>query len=428
MSLTDRAIEPRTDVPNPFDGEFWVRDAAEIDIDLAGLRAQGPMFLPEPDDEQSPIPAGPGAWLFTDYESIVHISRRPEIFSSSKGIGITDQPLGEDGEVQFNSIIGMDDPKHAKQRRVVSKGFTPRMLGRLNESVQAIATAIVDDIIDKGEVDFVVDVAARLPLKIVCDLMGIPEEKYQAVFDFTNVILGATDPEFMPEGEDIFTATLHASLGLVQIMEEVAESKKGGDGTDLTSVLLNAEADGDVLTHDELAGFFILLTVAGNETTRNALAWGLKLLTDHPDQRDLLLSDFETVIPSAVEEIVRVASPVTYMRRTATEDTEVNGATIREGDKVCMMYLAANRDESVFEDPLRFDVLRTPNNHLGFGGPGPHFCLGAHLARREITVMLRELFNRVPDLQAAGEPQLLRSSFIHGVKHLQASFTAGGSA
>jgi methyl-branched lipid omega-hydroxylase len=211
-------------------------------------------------------------------------------------------------------------------------------------------------------------------------------------------------------------------------MDEVAEAKRGGDGTDLTSMLVNAELEDDRLTHGDLASFFILLVVAGNETTRNAISWGLKYLTDNPDQRAIWQDDFEGVAPTAVEEIVRIwpaRSPTCAAPPPRTPSC--GGTQIQAGDKLAMFYLAANRDEDVFDDPLRFDVRRSPNNHVGFGGPGPHFCLGAHLARREITVMFRELFRRVPDIEASGEPELLASSFIHGVKHLPASFTPGGA-
>ncbi len=253
--------------------------------------------------------------------------------------------------------------------------------------------------------------------------MGIPASYYQEVFDCSNVILGAGDPEYVPPGGDILSAILEAGVTLQSIMNEVAESKVGKDGDDLTSKLVNAELEDDKLSSGDLASFFILLVVAGNETTRNAIGWGLKYLTDNPEQRKIWESDFDKVSPTAIEEIVRLASPVTYMRRTATQDTVIRGNEIKAGDKVCMFYLAANRDEDVFDDPLKFDVLRHPNNHVGFGGPGPHFCLGAHLARREITVIFRELFNRLPDIQASGEPDPLAASFIHGVKHLPASFT-----
>ncbi|MBT8206767.1 MAG: cytochrome P450, partial [Acidimicrobiia bacterium] len=214
-----------------------------------------------------------------------------------------------------------------------------------------------------------------------------------------------------------------AGAALAELMTEVAESKRGGDGTDLTSILVNAELDGEKLDHSEIASFFILLAVAGNETTRNAISWGLHYLTENPDQRARWQADFEALAPTAVDEIVRLASPVSFMRRTATEDTTLGGVSIAKGDKLAMYYLAANRDEVLFPDPLRFDVGRNPNRHIGFGGPGPHFCLGAHLARREITVMFRELFRRLPDIEASGPPEVLQSNFIHGIKHLPTTFT-----
>ncbi len=410
-------------LPNPIMPDFWVRPQPDIEADLARLRAEGPVsFHPEPEiDIDAPIVQGPGCWVVTRHADILEMSKNPKTFCSGQGITVLDSPP-EFNEF-FASMIAMDDPRHARLRRLVSAGFTPRMLARLEDSVQERASAIVDEICERGEVDFVVDVAAALPLEIVCDLMGIPRSQYRFVFDQSNVILGAADPEYVPEGHDILHAILDAGGALAQLMDEVATSKQGGDGDDLTSILVNAEVEGDRLSHADLASFFILLVVAGNETTRNAISWGMSYLTDNPDQRAIWEADFEGVAHSAVEEIVRLASPVTYMRRTATEDTVLGGQDIAAGDKLAMFYLAANRDEDVFDDPYRFDVLRSPNPHCGFGGPGPHFCLGAHLARREITVMFRELFSRLPDIEATGEPDLLLSSFIHGVKHLPASFT-----
>ena len=409
---------------NPYIDEFWLRPEAEIQADLDRLRAESRvMFLPEPEvPEEIPLPRGPGAWLLTGYDEILQVSKQPEIFSSASGITLLDQPP-EFNEF-FASMIAMDDPRHAKLRRVVSAGFTPRMLKRLEDSVQELAASIVDDVAERGEVDFVVDVAAALPLKIVCELMGIPDSQYEYVFERTNIILGAGDPEYVPEGGDLLTAILTAGGDLAALMHEVAAAKKGGDGTDLTSQLINADLGEDQLTEADVASFFILLVVAGNETTRNAISWGLKFLTDNPEQRALWAEDFEGRANGAIEEIVRMASPVTYMRRTATRDTELGGQAVAAGDKVAMFYLAANRDPAVFENPHRFDILR-PNDppHVGFGGPGPHFCLGAHLARREILVMFRQLFKRLPDIHATGEPELLRSSFIHGIKHLPASFS-----
>ena len=409
--------------PNILNAEFWVRPQNLIEKELASYRSDHPVcFVPEPQmPAGSPIPQGPGSWILTKHEDILHASRNPEIFSSAQGITILDSPP-EFNEF-FSSMIAMDDPRHARLRRIVSQGFTPRMLNRLEDSVQEVASEIIDNVQEKGEIDFIVDIAAALPLKIVCDLMGIPASYYQEVFDCSNVILGAGDSEYVPPGGDILTAILEAGITLQSIMNEVAESKVGKGGDDLTSKLVNAELEDDKLSTGDLASFFILLVVAGNETTRNAIGWGLKYLTDNPEQRKIWESDFDTVAPTAVEEIVRLASPVTYMRRTATKDTLVRGKQIQVGDKVCMFYLAANRDEDVFEDSQKFDVLRNPNPHVGFGGPGAHFCLGAHLARREITVIFRELFRRLPDIKASGEPESLAASFIHGVKHLPATFT-----
>jgi len=408
------------ELPNPIMRHFWLRSENEIDSDLALLRREHPVsFQPEEVIEASPLPTGPGYWAVTRYHDIVHMSAHPEIFSSASGITVLDTPP-EFNEF-FSSMIAMDDPRHARLRRIVSAGFTPRMLGRLEDNVQSIATEIVDGLEGRAEIDFVIDVAAALPLRIVCELMGIPSSEFGFVFDQTNIILGVSDPEYVPADGDMLGALLTAGGNLAELMKSVAQAKAGGDGTDLTSVLVNADLDDDRLEAADLASFFILLTVAGNETTRNAISWGLKYLTDHPDQRAVWAQDFEEVAPTAVEEIVRLASPVTYMRRTATSDTELGGQTIREGDKLAMFYLAANRDEDAFENPHRFDVLRSPNHHLGFGGPGPHYCLGAHLARREITVMFRELLSRYPDIHATGPPDQLMASFIHGVKHLNAA-------
>ena len=410
------------DPRNPIHNVFWKRHRSEVEEDLGRLRAQPLTFLPGfkfyGDLESIRVP---GAWVVSRLAPILEVSRNPQIYSSASGITINDFP--PEFNEYFNSIIAMDDPRHARLRRLVSAGFTPRMLARLEDSVRDQARLIVDEVCERGECDFVTDVAARLPLRIVCDLMGIPASQHDFVFDQSNVVLGAGDSEYVPEFGDLITAILTAGGALAQLMDDVAESKVGVDSGDLTSILVNAEVDGERLTRAELASFFVLLVVAGNETTRNAISWGLVYLTDHPDQRRIWTEDFEGTAPSAVEEIVRIASPVTYMRRTALCDTELEGRRIDEGDQVVMHYLCANRDESTFADPLAFDVRRDPNPHVGFGGPGPHYCLGAHLARREIKVMFRELFSRIGDIRATGEPDLLASSFIHGIKHLPAEFT-----
>ena len=414
------ATEP--DPHNPIHNVFWRRRRGEVEEDLARLRSQPITFFPgfQFADGLAGIKT-PGAWVVPRHAGILEVSRSPQTYSSARGVTINDFP--PEFNEYFNSIIAMDDPRHARLRRLVSAGFTPRMLARLEDSVRDQASTIVDEVCERGECDFVTDVAARLPLRIVCDLMGIPASCHDFVFDQSNIILGAADEEYVPSFGDLITAILTAGKALADLMDDVAESKVGVESEDLTSVLVNAEVDGERLTRAELASFFILLVVAGNETTRNAISWGLVYLTDNPDQRHVWAEDFEGTAHRAVEEIVRIASPVTYMRRTALRDAELEGAKIDEGDQVVMHYLCANRDETVFDDPLAFDVRRDPNPHVGYGGPGPHYCLGAHLARREIKMMFRELFTRIGDIEAAGEPELLSSAFIHGIKHLPAEFT-----
>lgn len=418
-AMTANQAEERA---NPIHHLFWTRPQAEIEADLADLRRQPLTFFEEPPvPPDLPLPQGPGAWVVARYAPIIEMSKNPGIYSSASGITVLDSP--PEFNEYFTSMISMDDPRHGRLRRLVSAGFTPRMLKKLEGSVQQQAALIVDEVCERGECDFVTDVAARLPLRIVCDLMGIPGSQIDFVFDQSNVILGAADPEYVPEAANVLEAMLGAGQALTELMADVARSKTGAGDDDLTSILVNAEIDGERLSHSDIASFFILLVVAGNETTRNAISWGLVYLTENPEQRRIWAEDFEGVGPRAVEEIVRRASPVTYMRRTALSDVVLEGREISAGDKLLMNYLSANRDEAVFDDPQSFDVNRHPNPHIGFGGPGPHFCLGAHLARREILVMYRELFDRLPDIRAVGPPDQLASSFIHGVKHLPAAFT-----
>jgi cytochrome P450 len=402
---------------------FWTRPPAEREGAFKTLRERRPIaFFEEPDLETDLIPKGRGYYALTKHAHILEASRQPELFCSGKGAtSIIDMP-----EVMldfFGSMINMDDPRHARMRRIVARGFTPRMLAKVEQDVQRAAAECVDRVIEKGECDFVTEVASRLPLKIICDMMGIPERDYDFIFERSNVILSNGDPEYIPEGSDILTAFLTAGSDLSNLVQELGKYRRDNPIDDLTSALVNAELDGEKLDDQELGSFFILLVVAGNETTRNAISHGMKLLTDHPDQRKLWVDDFEAVAPTAVEEIVRVASPVIWMRRTVTTDgARIGDHEFTEGDKLILFYNSANRDTDVFDDPFTFDVRRNPNPHVGFGGPGPHFCLGAHLARREITVMFRELLQRVPDIHATAEPDRLRSNFINGIKHLPVAF------
>jgi cytochrome P450 len=318
----------------------------------------------------------------------------------------------------FGSMISMDDPRHARLRKIVSGTFTPKMLGRVLDDVAQVARDVVAGVRGRGVVDFVAEVSSPFPLIVVCDLMGIPASERPMVLEQSNIILSGGDPEFIPEGIDPITAFLGAGQAMVELMNGLAAERRARPTSDLTSALVNTSVDGEQLSGEELASFFILLSVAGHETTRTGISHAVTLLGQNPDQRAIWQGDVEGVTGTAVEEVVRIASPVVWMRRTVTHDVELAGTKLSQGDKVILYYGSANRDDAVFADPDRFDVLRDPNPHVGFGGPGPHFCLGAHLARREIALLIGELFRQVPDWQLAGEPEQLRSSFVNGIKHL----------
>ena len=406
---------------NLTDWDFWALPLSKRHEAFRTLRhLPHPAFFEEPNIEI--VPQGPGYYAVVTHADVVEASRRPQDFCSSGGaINIVDMPT--DLNEYFGSMINMDDPRHAKIRRIVSRAFSPRVIQRFEDQVQSVAEQVVEEIVADGTGDFVPDVAARLPLKIICDMMGIPESSYQTVLDNTNVILGGADPEFLAdEPEQAAVQLIEAGQTLKDLVEDLGRHRREHPSDDLVSALVNANVDGESLSDQELGSFFILLVVAGNETTRNAIAHGLRLFTLNPKERQLLLGDFEHYIPGAVEEIVRYSSPVIWMRRTATRDTELNGYDFKAGDKLLLYYWSANRDETVFTDPEVFDITRDPNPHVGFGGPGPHFCLGAHLARREITVMFRELFRRVPHIHSSAPPDRLLSSFINGIKHLPYEF------
>ena len=405
--------------------DFWAEPLEVREAAFRTLRAERPLaFYAEPDLPEStiPIPAGPGYWALTRHADVVEASRHPEIYCSGRS-GSTIQDMPAELLEYFGSMINMDDPRHARLRRIVSAAFNPRMVKSVEDSIERVAADVVAAVAPQGSCDFVTEMAARLPLKVICDMMGVPESEYDRVFHCSNVILSAGDTEYVPEGDDVLLAFMSAAGELTALMHDLAAKRVSDPTDDLTSALLHANVEGESLSHAELASFFILLLVAGNETTRNAISHGLWALTEHPDQRAVWAADVEGVAATAVDEIVRWASPVIFMRRTVTRPTELSGQPLAEGDKVLLFYNSANRDEAVFADPYRFDVTRQPNPHLGFGAAGPHFCLGAHLARREITVMFRELFRQLPDIEATGPPDRLRSNFINGIKHLPAAWS-----
>jgi len=408
--------------PQLVDPAFWQLPLGDRMAQFAELREIAP-FLPT--RFVNPI-AGfeESFYVTTRYAEVVEISRRPQDFCSGRGaVSIPDMP--EDAMEFFGSFISMDDPRHARQRGIVARSFTPKQLQGVLDSVETICTEVVDGMCEHSEVDLVDTLSKPFPLLVICDMMGIPRSEFGTVLDATNIILGAGDPEVL-DGRDPMSAMVWAGMQLTALVNELAEQRRAEPADDLISALVNAEGDEEILARHEVAPFFILLAVAGNDTTRTALSHGMHLLSQNPEQRRRWQADLDAVTPTAVEEIVRVASPVTFMRRTATRTLRLSGQEFVEGDKIVLLYGAANRDPRVFDDPESFDVLRDPNPHVGFGGPGPHFCLGAHLARRELAVAFRQLLTRLPDIEVTDAPTPLETMgipLVGGIKRLPVRFT-----
>ncbi len=399
--------------------EFWGHDDDFRDAAFATLRREAPISF-WPAIEYEGFTAGNGHWALTKLDDVFYASRHPEIFSSSPNITINDQTpeLAE----YFGSMIVLDDPRHQRLRSIVSRAFTPKVVARIEASVRERAHQLVASLIANhpdGQADLVTELAGPLPLQVICDMMGIPEEDHDRVFHWTNVILGFGDPELTTDFEEF----MRVSMDIGSYASALAEDRRVNHHDDLTSSLVEAEVDGERLSSSEIASFFILLVVAGNETTRNAISHGMLALSRYPEQRDKWWADFDALAPTAVEEIVRWASPVVYMRRTLTRDIELSGTKMAEGDKATLWYNSANRDESKFANPWLFDVARTPNPHVGFGGGGAHFCLGANLARREIRVAFDQMRREIPDIVVTDQPARLLSQFIHGIKHLPVAWT-----
>jgi cytochrome P450 len=403
--------------------DFWARPPDQRLSDFARLRALGtPAFYEEPH-----IPfvrAGKGFYALVRHADVVEVSRNAKIFSSEPA-ATSPEPPPIIAKLFGTPMVNMDDPRHSRLRRIVSRAFSPRMLGKIEADIKATATMIVNDVLAAGPKDFVTQVAARLPINVICRMMGIPEdlrpyvlERIDVMTEYSGVRGSLADPRTLR----LLGGNLKAIVDLHRLVARLGRQRLRVPTDDLVSALVNANVEGERLTVRELGSFFDLLLVAGNETTRNALAHGLKLFTDHPDQRDLLLSDYDAHIGGAIEEIVRYVSPIMQFRRTLTQDYELNGHRLRTGDKVVLFYVAANRDPEVFKNPDTFDITRSPNPHVGFGGPGPHLCLGANLARMELRIMFRELFTRLPDLRAVGEPELLLSNFDNGVQRQQFAY------
>jgi len=382
------------------------------------LRREAPVFFhKEPGDERAKRPEGPGFWVLSKYDDVKMASRMPHLFSSWKGgTNIWDLPPPQLDQVRL-MMLNMDPPKHRQFRAIVNKAFTPRMVRSLEPRVRQMAKKIIDGIARKGECEFVSEVAALLPMEVICEMVGIPEEDRPHVYELSNKLVGFDDPEFQGGIDD----AAMASAQMFMYAAKLAERARREPGDDLATALLNAEVDGERLSEFEFNSFFLLLSIAGNETTRTVTTNGMKALIDHPEQRRLVAEN-PHLVESTVEEILRFAPAVHYFRRTVMQDTEIRGVKIREGEKITMWYPSANRDEDVFVNGDDFDVRRSPNDHLAFG-IGEHFCIGSHLARMELNIIFEELLKRVPDMELAGPVRRLRSNFVNGVKEMPVVFT-----
>lgn len=371
----------------------------------AWLRKNAPVYW---HDE----PNGPGFWAITKYEDVRTISRLPKVFSSYETSVMLPDPDPMGLYAQRLMMLNMDPPQHDRFKLLVSRGFTPKNAPLLRPKIEELARDIVDAVLAKGECDFVTEIAGRLPSGLIAELMGMPREDGERLYDLTEIMHTNDDAIAPPE---IKMNAVGEMLGYAQ---SVADLKRQSPGDDLATILVNAEVDGDHLTDEEFQWFFLLLVNAGGDTTRNLLAAGLQLLFDHPDQRTKLMGDLDGLLGSAVEEMLRFCSPVTHFKRTAMQDTVVGGQSIKAGERVVMFYGSANRDEDIFENADTFDVARHPNPHVAFGAGGPHLCLGMHVARVELAVMFRELLTRMPHIEAGGPIERMHSSFIAGVHRM----------
>ena len=393
------------------DPSRWAAGIPHSEFEM--LRAVAPVFWHE-------MPGHRGFYAVTKYEDVVAISRNPKLFSSARGgTNLEDYEEEDLSQIQL-LMVNMDPPLHGKYRKLISKGFTPKMTRRMAPRVSQTVADILDKVSGMARCDFVREVAAELPLVVIADLMGIPQEDRALVYDWSNRLIGFDDPEFQTSLEDARVAAFEIWM----YANDLAESRRGTPGTDLTRVLMNAMVDGEELTEMEFDAFFLMLAVAGNETTRNAISGGLLALLENPDQLALLREnvDDEALMNSAVEEIIRWVTPVVHFRRTVTEDTVLRGVSLKENDKVAIFYTSANRDEEVFENASQFDITRSHNPHIAFG-VGAHFCLGASLARLEIRILLEQLVKRLPEIRLDGPVRRLRSNFINGIKELPVSLT-----
>jgi cytochrome P450 len=401
--------------------EFWSQTAAEREETFAELRANRPVSWHRPvKNGLFEDPNDQGFWAVVRHADVVEVTRRHEDFLSGQGIVFESMPqeILDAGQ----GFIAMDPPRHTKVRRLLTAAFTPKQMARIEDRIIANARRIVDDIAENGEVDFVDEVAALVPMHNICDMVGIPD-RHRRVIAHESQFAGGWRDENVLQGAEPLTRLMQATGTLRQIAEELIAERRQHPQDDLMTSLVEAEVDGERLTDDDIISFFGLLMIAGNDTTRQSTSHGMKALTDFPDQRAWLMEDLQGRMAPAVEEVIRWASPIMTFRRTAARDCELAGQHITEGDKVIMFYASANWDTEVFEHPERFDLSRSPNKHLSFGGGGIHHCLGNQLARRQLAAIFRELLTRLPDMRVVGEPVYGTGNFFHAVNSMTVRYT-----
>ena len=399
---------------------FWSISAAEREKSFAVLRAERPVsWHPPVEDSLMHDPSDPGHWAVTRHADIVSVSRDSETFLSGKGVLFENAP--EELLEASQSFLAMDAPRHTLIRKVVHAAFTPRQVRRIEDSVKANAHAIVGELRDAGSgADFVEHCAKQLPIRTLSDMVGIPESEREQVAEAADAMVSLGDPAFL-NGRNPLEVLVGSQMYLHQVAGALAADRRQNPGDDLISSLVHAEVDGDRLTDFEVSAFFVLLAVAGNDTTRQTTSHAMKALTDFDDQRSWLTEDFDDRIGGAIEEFVRWATPVMTFRRTAATDCEIGGQSIAAGEKVVMFYASGNFDTDAFESPEHFDLSRKPNPHLGFGGGGRHFCLGAHVARTQLRAMFAELLVQLPDIRSE-DPVYGPGNFIHAIRSMPVTF------
>ena len=395
--------------------DFWTQPFAVRDETFAELRRGRGLTWHRGFPSLFPMEE-PGFWALTRRADIAFVSQHTEVFTSAQGVALDPMPA----EIQHfaSFFLTMDPPQHTTYRRLISSAFTPRNVRQIEDQIHRNAVGIVDDLVGAGDIDFVADCSARLPMLTIMDVLGVPSADQPAVAKAAEKLFGMSDDEYSTI-EERAQDTVNEIMLLSNTGVELAKFRRANPGDDLMTSIVNAEVDGHRLTDEEIGAFLILLASAGNDTTKQSTTHVMMALVDNPRQRDWLTEDFENRIGPAVEEFVRWSSPVLQFARFVTEDTEINGHPVGVGDKVGLFYCSANRDEAVFDEPGRFNPQRSPNPHLGFGGGGPHFCLGNQLAKAELRNLFRELLTRLKTVEF-GEPDLLYSSFVHGVKRLPA--------